>query len=54
LDNRADLALPEYPDSLIKSILRSVKTIAGAARGDIVGAGAGWHDGAGGQQDRSP
>jgi predicted CoA-binding protein len=37
LDNRADLALPEYPDSLIKSILRSVKTIAmvGASGNEI-------------------
>ena len=33
----ADLALPQYPDSLIKSILRSVKTIAmvGASGNDI-------------------
>src|SRR5471030_1358660 len=33
----AALALPEYPDSLIKSILRSVKTIAmvGASGNDI-------------------
>jgi predicted CoA-binding protein len=33
----ADLALPQYPDSLIKGILRSVKTIAmvGASTNDI-------------------
>jgi predicted CoA-binding protein len=33
----ADLALPQYPDALIKSILRSVKTIAmvGASGNDI-------------------
>ena len=33
----ADIALPQYPDSLIKSILRSVKIIAmvGASGNDI-------------------
>ena len=33
----ADVAVPQYPDSLIKSILRSVKTIAmvGASGNDI-------------------
>ena len=33
----ADVSLPQYPDSLIKSILRSVKTIAmvGASGNDI-------------------